>query len=490
VTRHRGLRFVVTGGAVVVAVTLVAALARASSPGSNGRIFYMSNGSGSYNIWSVNPDGSDPTQLTTQTSNAEGAMRPSVSGDGSKVSYMQFDDVAQTNSSQIWIMNGNGSGQTQLTTTGNNVINFESGMSPNGSQVAFMRVDNNSATTGYDIWIMNANGSNQTQLTNSTDDEKSPEFSPDGTKIVYVRASGGANQIWLMNANGTNQHALLSSPGVQLTGPSFSPDGQKIVYEDSVNGLSVMNADGSSPTAIHNASGQAIMAQDPTWSPDGTKLAFSFFPGSSGQGIFTVPAAGGANPHQVINLPSDFQSIYPSWAAGPAVMRTLTVSKSGTGDGTVTSSPAGIDCGSTCSAQFADGSQVTLTAVPAAGSTFAGWSGGECSGTGTCPLTLNSDVSVTAGFAHVPPAAPNTKLAKPKISSKKRMATFRFKAVGTATGFRCSLVHGKGKPKFRPCVSPKVYRHLRPGKYTFQVLALNGTVTDKTPAKKRFTIKR
>lgn len=483
------MRLVVTGGAVVAAVAVASALAHASSPGSNGRIFYMSNGSGSYNIWSVNPDGSDPTQLTTQTSNAEGAMRPSVSGDGSKVSYMQFDDVAQTNSSQIWIMNGNGTGQTQLTTTGDNVINFESGMSPNGSQVAFMRVDNNSATTGYDVWIMNANGSNQTQLTNSTDDEKSPEFSPDGTKIVYVRASGGANQIWLMNANGTNQHVLLSSPGVQLTGPSFSPDGQKIVYVDSVNGLSVMNADGSNPTAIHNASDQAIMAQDPTWSPDGTTLAFYLVPSGAGsEGIYTVPVAGGSNPHQVINLPSDFQSVYPSWAAGPAVMRTVTVSKVGTGAGTVTSSPAGIDCGSTCSAQFAEGAQVTLTATPGAGSEFAGWSGGGCSGTGTCPLTLSGDVSVSAQFAHLPPAPPNTKLARPKISSKKHTATFKFKAVGTATGFRCSLVPNKARPKFRPCVSPKTYRHLHPGKYTFEVLALNGTVTDKTPAKKKFTI--
>ena len=487
-TRHRGTRFVVTAAAVVVAITGATAFARASSPGANGRIFYGSNSSGFYNIWSVNPDGSVPTQLTRQPSNAVGAQRPSVSGDGSKVAYQQFDDAVQSNSIQIWAMNGNGSGQTQLTTTGSNIENTEPGISPDGGQIVFQRADvSGPGGTGNDIWIMNANGSGQTVLADTTDEEKSPEFSPDGSKIVYVRATG-SNQIWLMNANGTNQHVLLNNPGVQDTGPSFSPDGQKIVYEDSANGLSVMNADGSNPTAIHNASNAAIMAQDPTWSPDGTKLAFYFVAGTPG--IYTVPIARGANPQQVINLPSDFQSVYPSWAAGPAVMRTLTVSKSGTGSGTVTSSPAGIDCGSTCSAQFADGVQVTLTATAAAGSVFAGWSGGECSGTGTCQVTLDSDVSVTAGFAHVPPAAPNTKLGNAKISSKKHTATFTFTAVGTATGFRCALKHGKAKPAFSPCRSPKVYRHLRPGKYTFEVLALNGTVTDKTPAKKKFTIKR
>ena len=60
--------------------------------------------------------------------------------------------------------------------------------------------------------------------------------------------------------------------------------------------------------------------------------------------------------------------------------RTLTVTKAGTGSGTVTSSPSGINCGTTCSASFALNTSVTLTAAPASGSTFGGWSG-ACTGT-------------------------------------------------------------------------------------------------------------
>jgi DNA-binding beta-propeller fold protein YncE len=78
---------------------------------------------------------------------------------------------------------------------------------------------------------------------------------------------------------------------------------------------------------------------------------------------------------------------------------TLTIAKSGTGTGGVTSNPAGINCGSTCSASFPPGTSITLTAAADVGSTFTGWSGGGCSGTGTCTLTLNSNTTVTAGFS-------------------------------------------------------------------------------------------
>ena len=84
----------------------------------------------------------------------------------------------------------------------------------------------------------------------------------------------------------------------------------------------------------------------------------------------------------------------------------LSVVRAGGGSGTVTSSPAGINCGTTCSASFTSGTAVTLTASPAAGSTFAGWSGGGCSGTGTCTVTLTAATSVTATFQMLPPAAP------------------------------------------------------------------------------------
>ncbi|HUP91076.1 MAG TPA: DUF4394 domain-containing protein [Solimonas sp.] len=86
-------------------------------------------------------------------------------------------------------------------------------------------------------------------------------------------------------------------------------------------------------------------------------------------------------------------------APGPTAR--LTVTKAGTGSGTVTSSPAGINCGTTCAADFPVGTAVTLTAAPALNNTFTGWSGpgaGSCGTSLTCSGPVSSNVSITATF--------------------------------------------------------------------------------------------
>ena len=87
---------------------------------------------------------------------------------------------------------------------------------------------------------------------------------------------------------------------------------------------------------------------------------------------------------------------------------TLQVTKNGVGSGTVTSSPSGISCGTACTRSFSGGTTVTLTAVAASGSVFAGWSGG-CTGTGSCTVQINNNTTITAAFntsASTPPPPP------------------------------------------------------------------------------------
>ncbi|MEO8477905.1 MAG: hypothetical protein ABI572_12775 [Actinomycetota bacterium] len=86
-----------------------------------------------------------------------------------------------------------------------------------------------------------------------------------------------------------------------------------------------------------------------------------------------------------------------SGAVSAGGAQTLTVVTRGSGGGTVTSSPAGIDCGATCSAGFGSGTVVDLTATTNAKSTFIGWRGG-CTGNGSCQVTMNSATTVRATF--------------------------------------------------------------------------------------------
>lgn len=99
-------------------------------------------------------------------------------------------------------------------------------------------------------------------------------------------------------------------------------------------------------------------------------------------------------------------------AAGAEIMSSfrdettaLAVSTTGSGSGSVSSGPAGIECGTTCMARFAEESTVTLAATPTAGSRFAGWSG-ACAGTGSCSVQIGeAGSSVGAEFVPIAPAA-------------------------------------------------------------------------------------
>jgi hypothetical protein len=162
----------------------------------------------------------------------------------------------------------------------------------------------------------------------------------------------------------------------------------------------------------------------------------------------------------------------------------LNVAKKGSGSGTVTSAPAGINCGKTCAKKFPSGSGVTLTAKPAPGSKFAGWSG-ACAGTGSCKLTVTAARSVTATFTAIPP--PNTTITGAFIVTGGGKATLDFKGSGGfgRLQFQCKL----DSKAWQACSSPKTYTGLAHGHHKFQVRAIDSRgKTDATPATRTFTI--
>lgn len=133
----------------------------------------------------------------------------------------------------------------------------------------------------------------------------------------------------------------------------------------------------------------------------------------------------------------------------------LTLSKAGTGAGSVTSSPTGISCGATCSASFASATSVTLTATATTGSTFAGFSGGCTSVTTTCTFTITANATVTATFNDTQvPTAP-TGLTAAVASSTQISLTWTASTdnVGV-TGYRVERCQGASCTNFAQIATP------------------------------------
>ncbi|PYX94856.1 MAG: hypothetical protein DMG71_11260 [Acidobacteria bacterium] len=177
-----------------------------------------------------------------------------------------------------------------------------------------------------------------------------------------------------------------SSPG--KTGNSGNSSAQQAQLNVSVTG-SGGGAVSSSPPGI--TCGQTCSA---TFN-GGTSVTLTATPSSGNSFSGWSGACSGTSATCTIVLNSATSAAAAGFAAAAAPR--LTVSETGSGTGTVTSNPAGINCGPTCAAAFATGTTVTLTAAPNPGFVFTGWSGG-CSGTDTCTVALNADTSVPATF--------------------------------------------------------------------------------------------
>jgi hypothetical protein len=110
------------------------------------------------------------------------------------------------------------------------------------------------------------------------------------------------------------------------------------------------------------------------------------------------------SPDLLTEVDDECPGVWPGFesevGSGGSINFSLTVTLGGNGNGTVTSSVGNIDCGTACSASYATGTSVTLTASPDGNSTFAGWSGGGCSGTGTCVVNMSTGQTVAATFTN------------------------------------------------------------------------------------------
>ena len=224
-------------------------------------------------LYTVEPDGSTPRQLINDTYMVD---RPAWSPDGTKIAFSHIRETSGF--SRISVVNADGSGLRHLHTT-----TIRSGLvptwSPDGTKLAFhARL---TPERGMDIFVMDANGSNLKNLTGvgtePSYDELAPAFSPDGKQMCVLRDTGTTNPptgLYVMDADGSDPTLLVKErPEDFPVECEWSPDGTKIAFHFYPSReVFVINADGSGLTNLTSNSAKDSL---PDWSPDGKKIAFN-----------------------------------------------------------------------------------------------------------------------------------------------------------------------------------------------------------------------
>jgi Tol biopolymer transport system component len=275
------------GLAALLAVVLAAPQASATFPGTNGQIaFFIYNGQPSQ-IAVIEANGTGRLNLTHTTRREN--YDPAWSADGAMIA---FDTAVKGSPPSVRMMNADGTGQTLVITMSSTYVDIaHPSWSPDGTKIAFCAI--NQHFKGKIFTVTTDGLATLKKLSPKGSDECLPDWSPDGTTIVFDSfPASGPLEIWTMDADGSNPLKI----GLGVT-PSWSADGTKIAFTKPAGkryDVFVMDATGSGVTPITSTARRWEF--NPVFSPDGTEIAFSRTIGRhfyDTDDIWTIPVAGG-----------------------------------------------------------------------------------------------------------------------------------------------------------------------------------------------------
>jgi len=244
---------------------------------------------GDTEIWVSNADGTNRQALT---SNDADDLDPEWSPDGTKIAFRSERDGRW----EVYVMNADGASQTRMTNE-----SCQSTLplwSPDGTKIAFLC----GLDTYADVWVMDANGGNKVNLTSDDDQDGAVAWSPDSAYLAYVRSPLGYDtEIFKVNV-ASHTITRLTNNSVDDYSPQWSPNGLKIVFSTKFTtfDIAVMSADGSNVVNLTNwADGDYV----PKWSPDG--LFITFIATRNGNKELYVMNADGSNQFRLTDTGAD-----------------------------------------------------------------------------------------------------------------------------------------------------------------------------------------
>ncbi len=209
-------------------------------------------------------------------------------------------------------MNIDGSGKIQLT---NNtpIIDVTPDWSPDGSQIVF----SSNRGGGFDLYVMNDDGTGVTRLTSGAPSDFDPVWSPDGNRIAFSRTiPAQQTEVFVLDLTDATLTNLTGNPASDRAA-EWSPDGTQIAFVSDRDGdldVYAMNADG---TGVRQLTNDPARDNVPAWSPDGSLIAFSSDRANPGVAfdLYVMSAVDGSGVNRVTALRGDD----PSWQALPPV---------------------------------------------------------------------------------------------------------------------------------------------------------------------------
>lgn len=234
-----------------------------------------------YDLYKVDIDGTNLTPLANDPSliEVDGFWSPN----GDKIAYLSSPSSGSYN--DMWTMNADGSNKALLVHVSTH-ITYGHDWSPDETKIIFSVKQSCTSDSfwscNYDLFEINSDGTGLRQITNTPYIEWHPQYSPDGKYIAYASIEDGNRNLWLAKSDWSERVQLATDDGLGDVNIKWSPDGSKIVFVghnwDNEHGdIAVVTLDYAPTTVgkLTQLTSGAAQELAPSWSPDGTKIAYS-----------------------------------------------------------------------------------------------------------------------------------------------------------------------------------------------------------------------